>query len=181
MRADTERCLKRYKVNMFGNKKAIEAADAVVGQDETIIFIAPSNIIITPRNTNKPKLMVGVFVISDKTIYVCHKAMWETGTEKFQTCDLERVGYTASGMGASKFELTLKDASIGFIVSYDKTVATDLYNEINELISQRSINNAGSDNSNDPTEQIRKFKSLLDDGIITPEEFDAKKKELLGL
>ena len=38
---------------------------------------------------------------------------------------------------------------------------------------------------NNPTDsvvdEIRKFKSLLDDGIITQEEFDAKKKELLGL
>ncbi|MDD3141253.1 MAG: SHOCT domain-containing protein [Lachnospiraceae bacterium] len=30
-------------------------------------------------------------------------------------------------------------------------------------------------------DEIRKFKSLLDEGIITPEEFDQKKKELLGL
>ena len=29
--------------------------------------------------------------------------------------------------------------------------------------------------------QIKEFKELLDDGIITQEEFDAKKKQLLGL
>lgn len=33
----------------------------------------------------------------------------------------------------------------------------------------------------DEADQIRKFKSLLDDGIITEEEFEAKKKQLLGL
>lgn len=33
----------------------------------------------------------------------------------------------------------------------------------------------------DIADEIRKFKSLLDDGIITQEEFDAKKKQLLGL
>ena len=33
----------------------------------------------------------------------------------------------------------------------------------------------------DAAEQIRKFKSLLDDGIITEEEFEAKKKQLLDL
>ncbi|WP_408610791.1 SHOCT domain-containing protein [Levilactobacillus tujiorum] len=31
------------------------------------------------------------------------------------------------------------------------------------------------------TDEIRKFKGLLDDGIITQEEFDAKKKQLLGI
>ncbi len=31
------------------------------------------------------------------------------------------------------------------------------------------------------TDELKKFKELLDMGIITQEEFDAKKKELLGL
>lgn len=30
-------------------------------------------------------------------------------------------------------------------------------------------------------EELKKFKELLDMGVITPEEFDAKKKQLLGL
>ena len=30
-------------------------------------------------------------------------------------------------------------------------------------------------------DEIKKFKDLLDAGIITQEEFDAKKKQLLGL
>ena len=30
------------------------------------------------------------------------------------------------------------------------------------------------------SEALRRFKGLLDDGIITQEEFEAKKKQLLG-
>ncbi|MBR4734039.1 MAG: SHOCT domain-containing protein [Lachnospiraceae bacterium] len=33
----------------------------------------------------------------------------------------------------------------------------------------------------DVAAELRKYKALLDDGIITQEEFDAKKKQLLGL
>lgn len=32
-----------------------------------------------------------------------------------------------------------------------------------------------------PVDELRKYKQLLDDGIITQAEFDAKKKQLLGL
>jgi len=32
-----------------------------------------------------------------------------------------------------------------------------------------------------PADEIRQYKQLLDDGIITQEEFDAKKKQLLGI
>lgn len=35
--------------------------------------------------------------------------------------------------------------------------------------------------STDPTEELRKYKALLDDGIITQEEFDQKKKQILGI
>lgn len=35
--------------------------------------------------------------------------------------------------------------------------------------------------SSDPTAELRKYKGLLDDGIITQDEFNAKKKQLLGL
>ena len=33
----------------------------------------------------------------------------------------------------------------------------------------------------DPTAEIRKYAKLRDDGLITEEEYQAKKKELLGL
>lgn len=32
-----------------------------------------------------------------------------------------------------------------------------------------------------PADEIKKYKDLLDSGIITQEEFDAKKKQLLGV
>lgn len=38
-----------------------------------------------------------------------------------------------------------------------------------------------SKNNESVADQIRSFKALLDDGIITQEEFDAKKKQLLGI
>ena len=36
-------------------------------------------------------------------------------------------------------------------------------------------------NKSDAFDEIRKYKQLLDEGIITQEEFDVKKKELLNL
>lgn len=38
-----------------------------------------------------------------------------------------------------------------------------------------------SGGSGDKFEEVRKYKELLDQGIITEEEFERKKKELLGL
>ena len=73
---------------------------------------------------------------------------------------------------------------------------TEVYNTINNLINKRT----NMPNEVYPTQQIlevddtkqivptvdnmemlRNYKKLLDDGIITQEEFDQKKKQLLGL
>ncbi len=40
---------------------------------------------------------------------------------------------------------------------------------------------AGSGEANSTVEELRGLKALLDEGILTQEEFDAKKKQVLGL
>lgn len=45
----------------------------------------------------------------------------------------------------------------------------------------KAENVMNSNNSSDNAEKLRQLKSLLDDGILTQEEFDAKKKQILGI
>jgi hypothetical protein len=55
---------------------------------------------------------------------------------------------------------------------------------IDEIKKNKDAKNAVTKETlpaSDPTEEILKYKKLLDAGAITQEEFDAKKKELLGL
>ena len=51
------------------------------------------------------------------------------------------------------------------------TIPNSKTNEISKIFETNS----------DKTNEIRNYKRLLDDGIITEEEFQAKKKQLLGL
>lgn len=58
------------------------------------------------------------------------------------------------------------------------------YNEIFEFINQKVndiSNEKASVNSVGTADELKKYKDLLDQGIISQEEFDAKKKQLLGL
>ena len=45
-----------------------------------------------------------------------------------------------------------------------------------DRVSENSNNNL-----DDSSEELSKYKKMLDDGIITQEDYDAKKKEILGL
>lgn len=53
--------------------------------------------------------------------------------------------------------------------------------EANVINNQTLVQNAQIVNNHSAADEIKKFKELLDMGIITQEEFNAKKKELLGL
>lgn len=50
-----------------------------------------------------------------------------------------------------------------------------------EYVSEPPASSPVTANVTDAAEEIRKFKALMDDGIITAEEFEAKKKQLLGI
>lgn len=51
----------------------------------------------------------------------------------------------------------------------------------NNKVVKVSVENSNDINDSNPYEELKKVKELLDMGIITQEEFDLKKKELLGL
>jgi predicted Zn-dependent peptidase len=62
-----------------------------------------------------------------------------------------------------------------------------IYKTISQLLIERQNAKANSAHSPAPAttastaDELKKYKELLDAGIITQEEFDAKKKQLLGL
>ena len=49
---------------------------------------------------------------------------------------------------------------------------------LNSIIDSNQISN---DNSNNDISDLKQLKQLADDGVITQEEFEAKKKQILGL
>ncbi len=59
----------------------------------------------------------------------------------------------------------------------------DVYETISNLLKERQNkgNHVEAISDRSKADELKKFKDLLDSGVITQEEFDAKKKQLLGL
>jgi hypothetical protein len=55
-----------------------------------------------------------------------------------------------------------------------------MQDKINTICTSKETNTVSQEQPQ-TTDEIKKYKELLDEGIITQEEFDAKKKQLLGL
>ena len=64
------------------------------------------------------------------------------------------------------------------IISLHNLASAIQYRKAQRTERNKTAKNKKTDNV-DKFEEIRKYKELLDEGIITLEEFDAKKKELL--
>lgn len=72
----------------------------------------------------------------------------------------------------------------GFIYNTNKQVANNLISLLDSMTSQAQAapsEQASAAPQASAADEIMKFKNLLDNGVITQEEFDAKKKQLLGL
>ena len=61
----------------------------------------------------------------------------------------------------------------------------EIHSELSKLLMERQHSEKQSDtqsnNSTSNADELKKYKELLDGEVITQEEFDAKKKQLLGL
>ena len=76
------------------------------------------------------------------------------------------------------FSATLGTAKHAQLKNDMPGIYEDIRNRINKA---KNSQNTSVTAALSPAEELKKFKDLLDCGIITQEEFDAKKKQLLGI
>ena len=103
------------------------------------------------------------------------------GRNELTVTDKRVYGKAMFGKRVDLISISTSSGKISFlfIKNTDK-----FYEIINNLIIERQNkknSNNTAENNPDCTEQLKKFKQLLDSGVITQEEFDAKKKQLLNL
>lgn len=102
------------------------------------------------------------------------------------TCTSLQIKLTVKDYVAPAFFITLISkeiikSSLAYMTVLKQ--AETILSKLQLITEATTISESSSDQNGaiDVTEQIRKFKGLLDDGIITQEEFILKKKDLLNL
>lgn len=107
-----------------------------------------------------------LLVVTDKRVY---------GTaihEKRIDLPLDKI--SAVGLGKNK-SITISSASGIIKFNWIKN-RSEIHDIVNRLLLERQ-NKSNADSA----DELKKFKELLDSGVLSQEEFDAKKKQLLGL
>ena len=101
-----------------------------------------------------------------------------TGGKEFES--VKRLGLTLN-LTDNRFVTILLISSETKLDSLSGKVSTNSYNKLTGKFDQILIINSKDSSTVPSADEIRKYKELVDEGIITQEEFNAKKKELLGL
>ncbi len=138
------------------------------------ILIVYEDKVVLKQVKNFSSVITHNFFKGDKTISYSQM----TGVQ-FKKASNFILGYiqfeTSSTRGGDNFN---SENSWTFDTPYND-VATKIVDYVNERISQQTSGQIIQQVSS--ADELLKYKQLLDSGIITQEEFDKKKKDLLGL
>lgn len=110
-------------------------------------------------------------VITDKRIY------GKAAFGKRVNLPVDMISAVATGI----FNSFSVSTSSGKITFYLLKNISEINAAVIKLLNDRQMHNQANGFGGSATDEIKKYKELLDAGIISQQEFDAKKKELLGL
>ena len=127
------------------------------------------------------------YAMTDKRIIMAqHKLLGaniqSVNIDNINDITMSKAGLMGIGLGVVCIDTFKEKFNVGVNVTYAGNIY-DRVHEVWDIIREKNTNNQQTRTveAKSPVEQLKEFKELLDMGIITQEEFDAKKKELLGL
>lgn len=170
-------CLDHGYGQGFNTKNSIKHFEIIeknLGADETVLFafIGLHNYVSMSKHDNN----FG-YVVTDKRIMLGQKKVIG---ENFQSIALNKINDITYTSGIAYGVITVDAQTERFNVAVIKNQAANINAKLQELLLDLKNESNAPAAAASAADEIRKFKQLLDDGIITPEEFEKKKAELLS-
>ena len=183
--------VKNNKTYDFFNKGAIKKTQALIEENEELLYALVTNVSINKNNHTSfenqnqifggalqiKNVLSGVIAITDKRIIFCNSTLGTVNEKQILVNDIQSIDEHISGFTKTG-ELRVNGITETFII---KIFKSELGEELKKAINKaRNIKEKTENNITVMSNaEIRKYKGLLDDGIITQEEFEIKKQQLL--
>lgn len=183
---DLKHEIKKNGFLVLGFRKSIKYAESLLKQDETVLYVCTGNISSVPVNQrigldtlNIKGKEACVFVVTDKRIFHCFSAL---GTKKFKEVFYENVQSIdhINNKLTNSGKIRISQITDTLTLDLMKAKADEMQAAIEMAMNTRR-SQQGSQNSSIYTDEIVKLKNLLDIGAITPDEYELKKKQMLGI
>lgn len=166
---------------------SIKEAEKQLTSTETVIFAMIANATISPVQGNlktntlnlKDKLN-GVFVITDKRTYFCNNIINSAQCKEIRLSDIQSVDDKSNVFGLSC--IRIQGITDMFVIDVTKKLLFTLKEKLNDaMASSQHPTKPCQSAQNNYIEELESLSALLDKGIISEDEFNAKKKQLLGI
>lgn len=188
--------VKRSGTTTFLYKSAIKSAQDIISSGENVIWAQTANIyknpilgeLSTEIELVNSDLLPGVIVVTDRRILFVYSMLGSSTTKEIRISDIRTLDAKAN---FTREVLRIVGTSNMIVTFAKRQVMAGLKNAINEAIARKNIQRTPTSASaqttdNDALEasdiqQLQALKQLYDTGVITAEEFAAKKAQILNL
>lgn len=186
-----EEAIKQSGTTNIMAKGSTKKAQSLIENDEEVIYAINTNVVVL--DTNKTLLkstknmfsltnsVNGVVVITNKRVIFCSSILGNTKIKQILIRDISSMDENINGL-TKMGQFRIQGITETFVISiYKSKVVDDLRSSICKAQEMKEASKVDVYNNYQVSnaDEIIKFKQLLDDGIITQEEFDKKKQELL--
>lgn len=196
MREDTQKALKEYEISTFLFKKEIENAEKLIADNENVIIVLTTNFSITFPDPTKRVASPCVVFVTDKRMIILYKNGKDDVTDITPVAEFKSVLHVKDPTNnTNHIQVHTKDKIFDFLAipkvkAFSLSSQRDIdkktlhmYNAFLYAQNPNGFENEADKIANqfsDIPEQIEKLAALKEKGIITDEEFQAKKSELLA-
>lgn len=163
----------------------IKTVVSMIKDDENVIAALSANVSLgEPQGVLKANVMniknksAGIVVVTNQRVVFCATY----ASKAFYLTDINAID--ESGYGLMGYVLRIQTTSTSLAIDGIKQNMVSFRRKLEEAVHNvrnEQKNNVAMQQTVSPVDEILKYKSLLDAGIITEEEFNAKKAQLLGL
>ncbi len=200
MRDDIQKSIKEYEVATSPFfKKSVEAAEKFLNDDENVILCLDTNFCISYPDPTKKVALPGIIFLTNKRI-VIHCRLKEDFIDTLQLEKITDIKTLSLPLGGDHIQIYSADKIYDFLIltkqkglvvsmaqrkqaAFGKIYRAFLFakNPNGFEMSENTEPTKSKDQSTqDIPEQIEKLSALKDKGIISEEEFQSKKTELLS-
>lgn len=183
-----EEAIEKSRTKNSLSKGSIKYAQKTIQPDEELLYAIITNVVIQSNNhsvvSSKPSgifnlkgAINGVIAITDKRILFCSSILGNKNQKQILIKDIQSIDENVNGLTKTG-QIRICGITDTFVINiYKKNVGEEIKQVIYNLQTKVSHSNYTSNISQ--ADEILKFKKLFDEGIITQEEFEKKKQELL--
>lgn len=179
----------RSNTSAFLSKGSVKAAQEMLFPNEPVLWAQVSNVYTKPvRGELSTQLLTkdmlnGVVVVTDQRIFFVNRVLGQGISKQIHMSNLQSVD--------SKYDMISGCVRITgitdmIVATCNRTVAKQLQAAIEEALANWQTHTAAAAKAAPAspaldTEQLQALKQLYDAGVLTEEEFSAKKAQILGL